>query len=307
VIAVLQGFALIAAVVAVGWLLAHTGIFGEAEQRMLAKLTFWVGSPALLFVIIAGADVREIFSGFLVATTVGVVLTTLVYVVVARLVWRRQPAHLVMGAMSSSYVNSNNLGVPIAAYVLGDAAIAAPILLLQLLVLQPVWLAALDLTSGRHTFGWRVAARPLTNPMTVASALGLVVALTGAVVPPPVLDPIELLGGLAIPGMLLAFGVSLRLSPLPGAGGTGPELVLIVAAKLVLMPLSTALVARHVLGLSDASVLAATVMAALPTAQNVFILAVTYGRGVAQSRDAIFLTTMLAMPVILVTVWLAGG
>jgi hypothetical protein len=34
VVAVLQGFGLIAVVVAVGWLLAHTGLFGEAEQRM---------------------------------------------------------------------------------------------------------------------------------------------------------------------------------------------------------------------------------------------------------------------------------
>ncbi|MCE0485326.1 AEC family transporter [Ornithinimicrobium sediminis] len=306
-IAVLQGFALIAAVVAVGWLLAHTGLFAEAEQRMLAKLTFWVGSPALLFVIIADADVREIFSGFLVATFAGVVLTTVVYVVTARLVWRRGPGHLVMGAMSASYVNSNNLGVPIAAYVLGDAAIAAPILLLQLLLLQPVWLAALDLTSGRHTAGWRRALGPLTNPLTIASVLGLVVAITGVTVPALVLDPLELLAGLAIPGMLLAFGVSLRLSPLPGADGTGPELALIVAAKLLVMPLTTALVARQVLGLSETWVVAATVMAALPTAQNVFILAVTYGRGVAQSRDAIFLTTMLSMPVILVTVWWAGG
>ena len=61
--AVLEGFSLIAAVVVVGWLLAHTGLFGRDEQRMLARLTFWVGSPALLFLIVSRADIRVIFSG----------------------------------------------------------------------------------------------------------------------------------------------------------------------------------------------------------------------------------------------------
>lgn len=89
VLAVLQGFWLIAAVVAVGWLLAHTRLFGRAEQQVLARLTFWVGSPALLFLVVADADVRVLFSGFLVATVAGIVVTAAAYLLVARLVLRR--------------------------------------------------------------------------------------------------------------------------------------------------------------------------------------------------------------------------
>ena len=54
------------------------------------------------------------------------------------------PGELVIGALASPYVNAGNLGLPVAAYVLGDAAFVAPTLLLQLLVLQPTALAALD-------------------------------------------------------------------------------------------------------------------------------------------------------------------
>ena len=43
-----------------------------------------------------------------------------------------------------AYVNAGNLGLPIAAYALGDAALIAPMLLVQLLVLQPSGLAVLD-------------------------------------------------------------------------------------------------------------------------------------------------------------------
>lgn len=301
-----QGFGLIGVVVAVGWLVAHTGLFGEAEQRMLAQLTFRIGSPALLFIVVSRAETTVLFSGFLVATVSGVVLASAAYMVVARLAWGRDPTHLFMGGMVVSYVNANNLGLPIAAYVLGDASLAAPILLFQLLILQPFWLSALDISGGGREPLLRMLSRPFANPLTVASLLGLVVGLADIRLPDFVIDPIELISGIAIPCMLLAFGISLRLSPRPGSGGTGPELTLVVVAKLVLMPLFTALVGHFLLGLNHTELTAATVIAALPTAQNVFILAVTYGRAVRIARDGVFLTTVLAMPAMLVTVWLLG-
>jgi predicted permease len=48
---------------------------------------------------------------------------------------RPRPAELATGALASSYVNAGNLGVAIAAYVLGDASYVAPVLLCQVLVL----------------------------------------------------------------------------------------------------------------------------------------------------------------------------
>lgn len=308
VVAVLQGFWLIAAVVAVGWLLAHIRLFGRAEQQVLARLTFWVGSPALLFLVVADADVGVIFSGFLVATLAGVAVTATAYLLVARLVLRRTATHALMGGMSVSYVNSNNLGLPIAVYVLGDGSWAAPVILMQLLLLQPAWLAALDASQdGRRLSLWRVLRSPVTNPLTVGSVLGLVVALLGIELPAEVRAPVELVGGLAIPGMLLAFGISLRLSPVPRGRGNLAELGLVVLLKLGLMPAVAAVVAGPVLGLSGQQVLAAVVMSSLPTAQNVFILAVAYGRGEDIARDSVLATTLLAMPAMLVVVALMGG
>ncbi|SOC55382.1 AEC family transporter [Ornithinimicrobium cerasi] len=305
-VAVLQGFWLIAAVVAVGWLLAHTRLFGVDEQRMLARLTFWVGSPALLFLVVADADVGVLFSGFLLATLAGIVVTGAAYLVIARWVLRRPLTHAIMGGMGVSYVNSNNLGVPIAVYVLGDAQWAAPIILVQLLLLQPAWLGALDATGQGRVSVTRLLRSPFTNPLTIGSLLGLLVAVTGLSLPTVVRAPVELVGGLAIPGMLLAFGISLRLSPPPRGRGNLAELGLMVVLKLGLMPLVAGLTALG-LGLSRVEVLAAVVMSALPTAQNVFILAVAYGRGETIARDCVFATTMLAMPAMLLIVGLMGG
>lgn len=306
-VAVLQGFSLIAVVVGVGWMLAHTGLMGQQAQRMLATLTFRVGSPCLLFLVVADADVRVVFSGFLVATVAAVMVTGGVYLLLARAWWRHSWTHSLMGGMSVSYVNSNNLGLPIAIYVLGDASWSAPIILMQLLVLQPAWLAALDATrSGRVSLG-RLLRSPVTNPLTVGSLLGLAVALSGGTLPPVVRAPTELVGGLAIPGMLLAFGISLRLSPVPRGRGNLAELGAVVLLKLGLMPAVAGLVAGPVMGLSGPEVLAVVVMSTLPTAQNVFVLAVAYGRGEDIARDSVFVTTVLAAPAMLMVVALLGG
>lgn len=306
-VAVLQGFALIAAVVAVGWLLAHTRVFGRAEQQMLATLTFRVGSPALLFTIVADADVSVIFSGFLVATVAAVVVSATAYLLLALLVWRRELGHVVMGGMGASYVNAVNLGVPIAIYVLHDASWSAPVLLMQLLLLQPAWMAALDATRHGRVSWRRALVSPLTNPLTIGTLLGLAVSVSGVRVPGIVLDPLVLIGGLAVPSMLLAFGISLRLSPLPGGEGNVAELVAVVLIKLALMPGVAWIVAGPVLDLPASEVLAAVVMSALPTAQNVYVLAVAYGRGESIARDAVFLTTVLAVPAMLGIVALMPG
>jgi predicted permease len=61
-----------------------------------------------------------------------------------------------------------------------------------------------------------------------------------------------------------------------------------------------------VLGLRDTGLLAVTVLAALPTAQNIFIHATRYGRSEVVARDAIFLTTVLSLPVLFVVAAVLG-
>ena len=102
----------------------------------------------------------------------------------------REPAETVIGALCAAYVNAGNLGLPIAAYVLGDVALVAPVLLMQLLVLQPLALAVLDHTTstGPVSIG-RLLSRPLRTPLTVGSLIGLALAVTGLDLPPAVLRP----------------------------------------------------------------------------------------------------------------------
>jgi malonate transporter len=298
---VLEGFFTIGAVIALGALLAHRGILDLDSQVLLSRLSFFVASPALMITVLADADLGEVFSQTLAASVAGVVASGGLYVLAARLAWRRDLAHTVIGTLSSMYVNAGNLGLPIAAYVLGDATLVAPILLLQMLVLQPVALAVLDHATSSSPIRLRgVLLGPLRNPLTVGSLVGVALSLGGITLPSAISDPLGLVGGMAVPAMLLAYGVSLRLGPRPGYGTSLREIGYITTLKLVVQPASAYAVGRYVLDLDEPALLAVTVLAALPTAQNIFVHATRYSRAVVVARDSIFLTTMLSVPVLLV-------
>jgi malonate transporter and related proteins len=304
---VLEGFATIGAVIALGALLAQLRVLDDAARVVLSRLSFFVASPALMVTVVGRADVGAVLSGNLAASAAAVLASSVLYVAAARLLWHHDLADTVVGTLSAAYVNAGNLGLPIAAYVLGNAALVAPTLLMQLLVLQPVALAVLDhATSDRRFSIGRALARPLTNPLTVGSMLGVLLSVTGATLPGAVRDPLELVGGMAVPSMLLAYGISLRLGPKPGAGTSVAEIAVIGVLKLVVQPMTAYVVARFVLGLDSTGLVAVTVLAALPTAQNIFVHATRYGRAEMVARDAIFVTTVLSVPVLFVIAAVVG-
>lgn len=297
---VLAGFATLGTIIALGFLLAHLRVLGADSQELLTRLVFFVATPALLFQTLSKAPVGEIFSSGLAVGALSFVGTAAVYTLLARTVWRRSTGDTVVGAMSSAYVNAGNLGLPITVYVLGTASFIAPVLLLQLVVITPLALAVLDTvaTEGRSSV-LRTLTQPLRNPITVGSFLGLLWSLAGWQVPSTIASPIALIAGMAVPGVTLAYGVSLRLGPRPIAGGSGVELAVVCLLKLLVQPVLAYAAARWLFDLDGRALLAVTVVAALPTAQNIFVYATRYDRSTTLARDSIFVTTILSVPVLL--------
>ncbi|RQP10683.1 MAG: AEC family transporter [Microbacteriaceae bacterium] len=295
---VLVGFAIIAVVILTGYLIARFGLIGPEAHQVLSRLAFFVLSPALLFTVLAEADLHALFSRQLPVAAVSAVVPMVAFLVVALAVWRRKVTEATIGALSSGYLNANNIGIPVAAYVVGDAAASAPVILLQLVVFAPVALTVLDVTtSGRVSVG-RILSQPVRNPLIIGSLLGLVVALADIELPEPVLAPFELVGAAAVPIILINFGMSLHGRRLLDAPGSRRDVVLAVALKLVAMPLLAWAVGRFVFGLDGHALFVAVVLAALPTGQNVFNYAQRYRRGEVLARDAVLLSTLLSLPVI---------
>ncbi|MCF7551127.1 AEC family transporter [Pseudonocardia sp. WMMC193] len=299
-----EGFFVIAVVIAVGYGIGRAGVLGPSATQVLSRTAFFVASPALLFTVIAQQDIGAVFSAGLVVTAVTSTLACALFVPFGLL--RRRPAgEIAIGSMASGYVNAGNLGIPIATYALGSAGEIAPVLLFQLAVLTPLFSTVLDIVShqGERTSRRRTLTAPLRNPLAIATAAGLVASATGWLPPEPVMAPLQLIADLAVPCMLLAFGISLRGAARPGTGDVGPSLWVVVAIKNVLQPL-IGLGLGLLLGLSGIALMAVVVCAALPTAQNVFGYAVRFDQGVRLGRDAALTTTIVSVPVLFLIVGL---
>jgi malonate transporter and related proteins len=250
---IVTGFATIGVVIAVGYLLARTGVLGPDSRDLLSRMVFFVATPCLLFTTLQQADPHALFSASLLVAVVSVAVAATVYLLVARLCWHRPAADLTVGALAASYVNAGNLGIPLAAYIVGTATPIAPVMLLQLVVMAPLAFAILDVSARHHRPSLAaLVAIPLRNPVTVASVLGLLVSVSGIRVPQVVQEPVSLIAGMAVPAALLANGVSLRGAPRVGAGGSHMELAVVVTAKMAVMPLSAWLVGHWVFGLTEA-------------------------------------------------------
>ncbi|TPW76885.1 AEC family transporter [Schumannella sp. 10F1B-5-1] len=295
----LTGFAIIAVIIGVGYLVARLEVLPDGAGLVLNRTAFFVGSPALLFTVLARADLAVVFSPFLIASLVSAAIAALLFVLASRLLFRMRFGDTVIGATASGYVNANNIGLPVATYVIGSTEYIAPVLLFQLLIFAPVVLTMLDVTTRGRVSVKNVLLGPVRNPIVVGSALGVIVAATGIELPDAVFAPLDLIGGAAVPLMLLAFGMSLR-GQRPFASGSPRRAVLVATVlKAVVMPAVAFVVARFLLHLPDAEVAAATVVAALPAAQNVNTYAVRYNQGVILARDAVLFSTVAAVPIIL--------
>ena len=299
---VLAGFFVVWCIILVGMFVGRRGVLGENARSVLSALTFFVASPALLFDTLSKANVHEVFAAPLLVAAVGAVATAGLFFVIVRFLLKRSLPESLISSMSASLANSANLGIPIAVYVLGDASYVAPLLIFQLAFFTPLFLMALDATTSTHrTTPLSFVLMILRNPMIVGSGLGLAVAATGWQVPPLVMEPIHLIGGAAIPAMLLAFGMSLNGSrPLQASAGRRIDTLLACGFKLVVHPLLAYLFARFALHLEDQALFAVVVTSALPTAQNVFVIASRYRTGLAVAKDTVLVTTVVAVPAMIV-------
>ncbi|MFI6459079.1 AEC family transporter [Streptomyces sp. NPDC050528] len=295
---VLTGFAVIGVVIAVGYLIGLRGSLGEHGRDVLTKLAFNVASPALLFTTLARADLSVIFSSGLLVTVLSTAAVASVFVAVG-VVRGWGVGRTTIGALCSSYVNSGNLGIPISVYVLGNASLVAPVMLFQLVVVSPLALTILDLSgAGEKGPLWLRLLTPLRNPVAVGSLAGVAVAGAGVRVPGPVMDPLTLIGNMAVPAVLIGFGISLRGSAVPARGVERGPVLLSVALKSVGQPVVAWALAVGVFGVHGAALLDVVVTSALPAAQNLYTYASRYRVGEGLARDSILLSTVLSVPVL---------
>ena len=156
-ISALSGFALIGAIVLVGWGVGRWGVLPVQAEPILGRLVYAVLTPCLLFTVVAAADLHVLLSEPLLVSAAASFTCFALFAVALR---RMDRGSRILGALAGGYVNANYVGIPVATYVLGDAALVVPIVMLQLLLVTPVALTLVEIAStGRLPYGPRCRRR----------------------------------------------------------------------------------------------------------------------------------------------------
>lgn len=296
---VFVGFAIVTLVVATGYVTGRMGILGPTALDVLSKAAFFVFSPALLFIVLGDADIQVLFSDLLPVSALAAVGALVLYVVIAVVSRVRGAGRLTVGGLAASYVNSNNIGLPLAAYILGDPALAAPVLLFQLIVMSPVALTILDISSHGSLSARRILSGPIRNPLIIGSILGVAVSWWNLELPDIIHEPLDLLGQAAVPTLLFALGLSLASQRLWEAREFRREIAVAAIIKLSVMPLIAWLLGVFVFSLDDHALFTVVILAALPSAQNVFNYSQRYHVATPLARDSVVLTTLVSLPIMI--------
>ncbi|MGB3481520.1 MAG: AEC family transporter [Mycobacterium sp.] len=297
-LAVLEAFAVIAIIVGVGATVGRSGVLGDNARMVLNRVAFHIGVPALLVVTLSDSTPSQVFSLPVVVSAVAALLMFVLYFGYAVGIRRRGRGDATIGAWAVSWVNSANLGIPLSAYVLGSTTEVSVLLVFQTVVLVPLGVAIVT-SEGRDGSSVRSQVREfLTNPIIVASAIGVALALTDITLPRAIHEPLSLLADLAIPTVLLAFGIALVTQSARPEGNNRVDVILTATFKVMLMPALAYVLARWVFGASPEQVAVVTVLAALPTAQNLNTYASMFQRGESLARDVTLITTLASVPVI---------
>ncbi|MFF8611895.1 AEC family transporter [Streptomyces sp. NPDC015350] len=238
--ALLSAFAPIWTLTTIGYAVGRSGLLGRQAEAVLGRFVFHVAMPAALFTMVSGARLDSFANPSMVAFAAGTALVCGLGFLTAGRLFGRGTADRAISSMTSGYVNSANLGIPVAVQVLGDASFVAQIILFQVLLVSPVILTLLDsgtstragtgtvgsgtgggARSGRAVVLRRMLTMPVRNPIIMASLLGVVVSALGLRLPHALAHSCDLLGAAAVPTALITLGLSLNTHPDEG-GSTAP-------------------------------------------------------------------------------------
>jgi len=274
------------AIIAVGWWLAARRTIDAAS---LADIALLVTSPALVFSLLAASDLEpERF-----ATLAGGAAFVLAGTGALALLYVRGSGAPRRGVLLPSMLwNAGNMALPVCRLAFGPEGLeAAAVVFVLMVTVQSsfgIWLA-------KGEGGFREALR---LPLLQASLLGLLFSALGISLPRPILEPIEMLGAMAVPLMLLNLGIQLRTLVIADVSHALAAVAIRIGGGFALGWLLTTL-----LGLEGVVRNVLMVQAIMPAAVINVVIAQRYDANPALVASAIAIGTALSALTIPALLW----
>jgi malate permease and related proteins len=273
-------------VAAVGFAIAR--VF-KADVRTVSRITFNALSPCLVFQLIVSSSLNAGDIGRMAALTFLVIATIGVLARLATLPWRLDRATFSGFLLVVMFSNSGNYGLPVVLFAFGREALAHAAVYFVANAVATYSVGVFIASAGRKSL-WQAARGVVRVPAVWGAAAGCVLLGLGVHLPPPVMRPIDLLAGAALPVMILVLGMQLERSARPDR----PGLVLLAGVlTLVATPL-LAFGAAHLLGMTGPARQAAIVQSGMPSAVLTTILALEFDVAPSFVTACVTLSTLLS-------------
>lgn len=268
----------------------------------------YVSLPALFYRILAQTPLEQLAQvDFIVATTLSTFWVFAVAFAIGIAVTKGRIDQSTIAGLAGAYGNIGYMGPGLALSTLGPTA-AVPVALifcfdtLLLFSLVPFMMAiASPQKKSVASVALEVVKRIGTNPLVIASVLGI---LSAAIhfQPPVAAEKLMLfLSNASAPCALFTLGVTVALRPLKKVPW---EMPMLTTVKLVMHPIVVFLLLSAFGPFDQMWVDTAVLMAALPPALNVFVFARQYDTWVEQASTAVLVGTVVSVLTLTTVMWM---
>lgn len=267
----------------------------------------YVALPALFFQLLDKTPVEELTEwGFIFGSVFSTYLIFTLMFVGSVVLNRGEIAQSTIKGLAAAYGNIGYMGPGLALLAFGQEA-AVPVALIfcfeniMHFAIAPMMMALSgDDDSPPLALAAGVVRKIVLHPFIIATAVGVAGAYFEFRPPVAVDRFLQYLAQAAAPCALFAMGVTLALRPLKRVP---TELGPIVFLKLVVHPILCYVVLSWIGHFSETWMFSAVLLASLPTATNVFVIAQQYNVWVQRASASILLTTMSSVGTVTVLLY----
>ena len=293
------------ALVLCGYLAARTRLLPQPAIPGLNAFVLYFALPCMLYRFGASTPIAQLID----PAAAGVYLLCALVMVAGTVLATRGPRmgwnDAAFGALVAAFPNTGFMGVPLLVALLGAAAAGPAILTIAIdMVITSSLCVALSRLDVAGTHGMAVALRKALrgmagNPMPWAIALGALASAVHFTLPGPLDQSVAMLADAASPVALFTIGAVLARSQMNEHEQVAArDYVPIALAKLLLHPLLVWAVGQGAIALglplTPFALTALVLLAALPSASNVALLAERFGAHNGRIARTILVSTALA-------------
>jgi len=291
----------------IGFACGKTRGLPESGLAWMNFFLLYVSLPALLFRIMSQTPFSELNNPpFLIATTLATVSAFVLAMAAARIIGELSLRKATMAGLAGAYGNIGYMGPGLALAVLGAKAAAPTALIfccdsIFLFTIVPLLMALTDREHPSFLHAIGLAARQIVlNPLIMSAVLGALVAAFHIPLPTALDRTLLFLQNAAAPTALFVLGVTVALRPFDRVPWEVPG---VIAIKLLIHPLIVFSLMLLFGPFAQPWAATAVLMAALPPALNVFVIARQNNTWIEPASVAVLIGTFASVVTLTSVMW----